>query len=325
MKLKFFIPFICILYTFGACKKNQPVVVDYHKYHAEIIQAEELISLEKYKEALLQYENLFNQYDFIFLRDYKIAMQISFHIGEKEKGLDYLKKAFSNGLEWKNFKKQKFFEPHLSINDLKNLEIQYQDLHHQFLNRMDTTIKSKVESMIEKDQKIAYQAYIIEDEKEQEKFISENFPPHSEEQLKDLIEIIEKNGYPGEFLIGNDFWVSTILSHHNSQGTEYVRKDTLYDFIKPTLLQNLKKGYISPYEIALVEDWKYTVISDWNESPYGYLNPPNESNIAQINKTRKAIGIRSVELRNRLVDIEEKTGMSFYLPDWVDGKIKIEN
>jgi len=29
-------------------------------------------------------------------------------------------------------------------------------------------------------------------------------------------------------------------------------------------------------------------------------------------------------LRNKLIDIGEKTGMSFYLPDWIDGKIKIE-
>ena len=115
------------------------------------------------------------------------------------------------------------------------------------------------------------------------------------------------------------------MSHHNSQGVDYVRKDTLYDFIKPKLIQFLNKGYISPYEIALVEDWKKTVISEWKESPYGYLNPPNTSNITQINKTRKAIGLRAIELRNKLIDIEVKTGMSFYLPDWVDGKIKIEN
>tara|TARA_R110000744_G_scaffold152199_9_gene266076 strand:+ start:2298 stop:2483 length:186 start_codon:yes stop_codon:yes gene_type:complete len=42
--------------------------------------AEELISQEKYEDALTQYEKLFNEYDFIFLRDYKIASQISFLI-----------------------------------------------------------------------------------------------------------------------------------------------------------------------------------------------------------------------------------------------------
>lgn len=42
--------------------------------------SEDLISQEKYEDALTQYEKLFNEYDFIFLRDYKIASQISFLI-----------------------------------------------------------------------------------------------------------------------------------------------------------------------------------------------------------------------------------------------------
>ncbi len=324
MKIKHLIILFSILYFFTACENEINKTVDYNKYHSEIILAEELISQEKYKEALIRYEKLFTEYSFIFLRDYKVASQISFLIGEKEKGFTYIKKAIANGLELKKLKEEKFFGKYLLDSDWKKIEEQYEDLHNLFLNRINLTIKKEVRSMFENDQKIAYEAYIIEDEKEQEKFITENFPKHSEKQLVNLLDILEINGYPGEFLIGNDFWVSTILSHHNSQGTDYVRKDTLYDFIKPKLIQFLNKGYISPYEIALVEDWKKTVTSERKESPYGYLNPPNTSNISQINKTRIAIGLRTVELRNKLIDIEVKTGMSFYLPDWVDGKIKIE-
>jgi len=324
MKIRHLIILFSILYSFTACENEIKKTVDYNKYHSEIILAEELISEEKYKEALIRYEKLFTEYSFIFLRDYKVASQISFQIGEKEKGLTYIKKAIANGLELKKLKEEKFFSRYLLDADWKKIEEQYEDLRNLFLNRINLTIEKEVRSMFENDQKIAYEAYIIEDEKEQEEFITKNFPKHSEKQLVNLIRILEINGYPGEFLIGNDVWVSTILSHHNSQGTDYVRKDTLYDFIKPKLIQFLNKGYISPYEIALVEDWKKTVISEWSESPYGYLNPPNTSNISQINKTRIAIGLRTVELRNKLIDIEVKTGMSFYLPDWVDGKIKIE-
>ena len=82
-----------------------------------------------------------------------------------------------------------------------------------------------------------------------------------------------------------------------------------FDFIKPKLMQFLKEGYISPYEIALPEDWKKAVTSEWKESSYGYLIPPNISNISQINKARSAIGLPSVQLRNKLIAIETKTGM----------------
>ncbi|MEP0264670.1 hypothetical protein [Dokdonia sp.] len=324
MKIRSLIILCSLLYSLTACENSAKKVIDYNKYHSEIILAEELISQEKYEEALIRYEKLFNEYDFIFLRDYKIASQISFLIGEKEKGLIYVKKAISNGWELIHLKEQKFLSKNLLDSDWDTIEKQYEELRNQFLNKIDSTLKNRVHSMFEKDQKIAYEAYIIEDEQGQEQFITENFPKHSEEQLVNLLEIIEINGYPGELLIGNDFWVSTILSHHNSQGTQYVKKDTLYDFIKPKLIQFLNEGYISPYEIALAEDWKKAVTSEWNESSYGYLNPPNTSTISQINKTRKAIGLRTVALRNKLIDIEAKTGMNFYLPDWVDGKIKIE-
>lgn len=324
MKIRHLIILLSFPYSFTACDNNVKKTTDYNKYHSEIILAEELISQEKYKEALFRYEKLFNEYDFIFLRDYKVASQISYLIGEKEKGLFYIKKAISNGWGLTNLKEQKFLSNQLVDAEWETIQEHYEDLHNQFLNRIDTTLKSRVRLMIEKDQKLAFEASIIEDEEEQEKYISENFPEHSEEQLANLIEIIETNGYPGEFLIGNDVWVSTILSHHNSQGSDYVRKDTLFDFIRPKLIDFLNKGYISPYEIALPEDWRKTVLSDWNESPYGYLSPPSAANISKINKTRRAIGLRPVDLRNKLIDIESKTGMCFYLPDWVDGKIKIE-
>lgn len=325
MKIHHFLILLFALHALVACKNGQDKELDYNNYHATIIVAEELISQEKYQDALIQYEKLFNDYDFIFLRDYKIASQLSFLIGDKAKGMNFLNKAISDGWELNHLKEQKFLSKHLLASDWKVIENQYENFYNQFLNRIDSNVKTMVQTMIEKDQKIAYQAYIIEDEIEQEKYISENFPQHSEKQLKHLVKIFEDYGYPGEFLIGNDFWVSTILSHHNSQGTDYVLQDTLYDYIKPQLLQSLKKGLMSPYEFALVEDWKKTVISDGKESLYGYLTPPKTSSISQINKNRKHIGLRPVELRNKLVDIEEKTGMSFYLPDWVEGKIKIED
>ncbi|WP_299521916.1 hypothetical protein [Winogradskyella sp.] len=324
MKARYLIILFGFVYSLTACENSKKKALDHNSYHLEIILAEALVAQEKYEEALIRYEKLFNEYDFIFLRDYKIASQISFLIGEKEKGLHYVKKAISNGWELPSLKEEKFFDRHLLDSDWENIEKQYHSLHNQFLNRIDSSIVDKVRSMFEKDQKIAYQASIIEDEQAQEEFILEKFTGHSENQINNLLIIMQNFGYPGEFLIGNNFWGSTILSHHNSIAPEYVKQDTLYDFIRPKLFQALKKGFISPYEIALIEDWKKAIISDWSNSPYGYLNPPNVSSIAQINKARNAIGLRPVELRNKLIDIEAKTGMNLYLPDWVDGKIKIE-
>ncbi|MBW1294753.1 hypothetical protein [Aquimarina litoralis] len=323
MKIRFF-TFLGLIALFTSCSNDTKSKVSYKDYHQAIITAEEYIGNENYEDALKQYEKIFTTYDFCFLRDYQIASQLLLITNKKEKGLTYIKKGIANGWELENIKSQKVIQQHLTDADWRNIEKQYDDLRSVYLNRIDTIVMNKVKLMIEKDQKMALKAYLIEDEEKQEAYILKNFPKHSEVQLKDLFKIIHTKGYPGEFLIGNNFWGSTILSHHNSIEPNYVRNDTLYPYIRPKLFQALDEGYISPYEIALIEDWKEVIITDEGESLYGYLNPPNTANISQINKTRKAIGLRSVELRNKLIDISHKTGINFYLPDWVEGKITIE-
>ena len=51
---------------------------------------------------------------------------------------------------------------------------------------------------------------------------------HSEKQLIDIDTILNQYGYPSERLIGNNMWISVILSHHNSISVPYNARDTLY-------------------------------------------------------------------------------------------------
>ena len=88
------------------------------------------------------------------------------------------------------------------------------------------------------------------------------------------------------------------------------------------LIQAIDRRQISPYEFALLDDWK--IATGRSEPGYGFLNPPTQSTLSQTNKLRAAVGLRSVELRNKLIEVEHKTGLNFYLPGWVKGKIVIE-
>jgi hypothetical protein len=60
---------------------------DYEFYHQQVIKAETLIASENYTEALLLYEQLFNDYDFIFLREYQIASQLALYTKNIQKSL----------------------------------------------------------------------------------------------------------------------------------------------------------------------------------------------------------------------------------------------
>ena len=178
--------------------------------------------------------------------------------------------------------------------------------------------------MFKKDQGKALGALFRIGDKAQEKYAMKKFAPHSEIQMTKLIKILENQGYPGERLIGNDYWMSTIISHHNSISKSYAQKDTLYSFIKPMLYQAIKEGQISPYEYAMIDDWYIAVSTNRTESGYGFLNLPDQATLSETNLLRHRIGLRSIALRNKLVEVENYTGMNFYLPDWVEGIIEVE-
>lgn len=322
--MKFYLlAFNLILLTFSSGfhgNENQ----DYSEYHKQIIEAERHIVQEKYEEALRIYEQNFKRYEFIFLRDYKVASQLALYLDNKINAFNYIKDGIAAGWELKELKHAKFLVPLQDDPGWKTIEEEYTTYRTEYLQRIDEQLREKVQKMFKKDQSKAMGALIRIGDKAQEKYTNKKFAPHSEAQLSELIEILENKGYPGEKIIGNDYWMSTIISHHNSISKDFVHKDTLYNFIKPMLIQAIKNGQMSPYEYALIDDWQKALSSDRSEPGYGFLYPPNQSTLAETNELRQKIGLRTVEIRNKLVDVEKRTGMNLYLPDWIKGEIVVE-
>ena len=288
---------------------------DHWKYHEQINKAEIRISNKEFDKALDLYEEVFNAYDHIFLKDHEIAAQLAFYTGDQEKALEYIKAGIVTGWDLKSIKKHKYLSPLQDHPKWENIEAAYLVLHNDYLKRIDRSTRELVHEMFKKDQRKALGALFRIGDKAQENYALRKFAPHSESQIGNLIKILKDQGYPGEQLVGNNYWMSTIISHHNSITQKYIQADTLFTFIRPELIKAIGKGQMSPYEFALIEDWRITVASDGKDTGYGFLNPPKGSTLIQTDKMRQKIGLRTVELRNRLIDIEEETGMQFYLPD----------
>ncbi len=296
---------------------------DYFTYHSRVNQAEVHLSQGHFEQALNAYEEIFETYDFVFGRDYKIAVQLALYQKEDKRALEFLQKAFRNGLDLKEVRKLPSLKKLRTTPGWANLENSYDSLSAASPNPVDLPTREMVRSMYKKDQKKAMGALLRIGDKAQIAYAEKTFAPHSEKQLTQLKGIISRGGYPGEKRIRNDYWASTILSHHNSISRAYNQKDSLYPKLKPLLLQALKDGDISPYELAMIEDWKIATVSAWSEPGYGYLNAPKAATLHHTDSLRQAIGLRSVALRNQLVAQEAETGMDFFLPDWVPGKIEI--
>ncbi|MGB5205351.1 MAG: hypothetical protein WBN63_14270 [Eudoraea sp.] len=317
-----FFYFIFPLFTLTGVENDENR--DYLNYHRQVIEAESLIAEEKYGEALSSYENLISSYEFVFLRDYQVATQLAFYLNERQKALRLLEEGITAGWELKELKNNKFLASLQDEPAWTALENNYDSLRSFYLNRIDPKLREKVHEMFKKDQKKALGALFRIGNKAQENYGNKKFAPHSENQMAGLINILQSQGYPGERLIGNDYWMSTILGHHNSISEDYTKKDTLYQSIRPALEKALASGEISPYEFAMIDDWKIAVVSNRTAIGYGFLNAPKEETLTETNLLRQKIGLRTIETRNKLVDIESSTGMNFYLPDWVQGKIIFE-
>ncbi|WP_018618682.1 hypothetical protein [Spirosoma luteum] len=318
--------FLCFLplYTQTPClaaRAND----DYLAYHRAVIEAETAIAAQDYTKALSLYVRLFDSHDFVFLRDYKIATQLALYIGKTDDSFVYLKKGITSGWTMKSIKKNKFLGKLQRLDNWKTTKQSYDSLRSVYQAHINPALRKRVQTMFRKDQWKAIGALFTLSSKAQQRYAERKFAPHSEKQLAQLNQIISTYGYPGERLIGNNYWTSTILSHHNSMSTRYAVKDTLYPHLKNSLQQAVLTGQMSPYEFAIIEDWYIAISSDHKEKSYGYLGALTETELVRANQLRSQIGLRSVETRNKLIDIEQQTGMDFYLPGrpQLNGKIRI--
>ncbi|WP_299685572.1 hypothetical protein [uncultured Dokdonia sp.] len=288
---------------------------DYTVYHQSVLQIEQKIVSEKYGDALSMYEQLFNSYDFVFIRDYKIASQLAAYTKNKEKTLAYIELAIQSGWTLKAIKKNKLFKEYLTKEDWKTLKNKYDSLVAIYEDTLNKEVQSQVKKMFAKDQWKAFKALFRFSEKAQTRYTENKFAPHSEQQIAKLMDIIAIQGYPGEQLVGKGYWTSTIISHHNSISTSYNRKDTLYPPLIPILKEAIKKGQLSPYQFVIIDDWYLTSLNDDSKPTYGIIKPLPPEHIAKTNNPRTTIGIRTIPLRDSLLTVEEKTGIRLYITD----------
>lgn len=297
---------------------------DYTWYYEQVIKAEELIGSESYKEALSRYESLPESYDFVFLSTYQTMAQLALILGERDKAINYIQKGIESGWEIKSIRQNTYLSNQLSKTEWRLIESTYEGLRSRYESGLNNGLREQVRTMFKKDQWKALGALFRFSAKMQDRYAERKFAPHSEMQMKAFVEILDKYGYPGEQLIGNDYWMSTILAHHNSISKDYAAKDKWYPQLKPRLRAAVLKGEMSPYDYGLIDEW-YRLVK--NEGViYGLVDVPDKNSIAASNRLRKEIFLRSVNTRNGLIRIEEKTGMNFYTNEtaWIEDEIPIE-
>ncbi|MGF7216299.1 hypothetical protein GGR92_002464 [Spirosoma lacussanchae] len=297
---------------------------DYRIYHRSIARIHDLIASQQYDQALAAYKNVFTSYDFIFLRDYKVAAQLALYLGRPSEALGFVRKGFAAGMTPRQVRKHAFLKKLIGQPDWKKLKKQYPAQRAIYQQRINPAVRDEVQAMFRKDQWKALGALFTFSSQRQDRYAEKRFAPHSQIQLARLTEILKTHGYPGEKLIGNASWGAVIFSHHNSISQRHALEDTLYPALRPDLLNALVQGQISPYELALIDDWYVAVKSGRQEKRYGYIDDAlTEAERNKANEWRDEIGLSRVETINALMDRQQQTGLNFHLPFRQPAKTRI--
>lgn len=301
------------------------VAQSYHTYHQKVLQCEQLIAEKKISEARQSLEALFQAFDFVFLREYQLATELSLYEQDHDATFQLLELSILGGRTQKSLKKSKRLKPLQKDPRWDELMMDYDSLREVYKSRLNIPLRKEAYEMLKNDQKIALKVFLIIGERSKIKYSNKKFKPYSEGVLARLDEILTQHGYPGEKLIGNSWWTSVNLGHHNSFDSEYTKSDTLYENLRPKLQNALSKGELHPKDYAIIEDWRNATLNNHNTSLYGFLGKiPDDAELAKVNQNRAELGLRSIELRNKLLDIEKELDLNLYLPKgWQKGKITV--
>jgi hypothetical protein len=273
-KLSTILPFIVLVITSFQASAQE---TDYTKYHESINQAEHLYFMEqRYDEAFEIFDNVFDSFDFVFLKDCVNAAQLAYVRGKPYK--KYIYKGFENGLKLSMFefkqRPSKFLQ-----NMKKELDadpqsaLEYQNRRPKYLARINKKMLSYIMDEFFTDQ-------VNKNKPDRE------YNPYKKKVIDNIIALINEEGFPGSRLVGvQDATVFKDLGHPNQDfyfrrdktkfkgdkwmvidedllTTQYVivlllHNPCAYQILDDLLLGEVKKGNIHPREVGLLYDNLY--------------------------------------------------------------------
>jgi hypothetical protein len=284
---------------------------DYHAYHAWIREIEHDLLDCKWDSALSKYLKLEQRYDFLFIKDLKIALQLAYRRGESSSLQRFSEAAFVQGWDWKKVRRDLKENPDFRTGlQLRLKAISKQTERSKFPN---PEIRQQVKKLFIQDQWQALGALFVFPSERRERYIERKIAVKARLRAEEIWKIIDTIGYPGERMIANAVWASTILSHYNSLSEGFVKADTLYLTRRSILQREIEQGRISPFEFALIDNWYQSVSSHRAIESYGILEGEVTSHaLNSVNANRLAVGLQTIEDHNRLLQLQKDTGIMLY-------------
>lgn len=265
---------------------------DYTQYHKDINEAErQLFVLHDIKAGLQIYSKVFKQYDFVFLFDCVVALQMALYANDTASFLEFTGKGMKSGLMPRHLMKIQFINAHPLYNRYKDSAIAMYRMHRPlYLKRIDTSALKTLYELRGNDQ-----VEKSHRKNESQGAYMRRYKPQIATSMKRLKELIDKKGFSSEKLIGvdqNDLMLELglnapeMISYYHQYKDEstidieqftfdekifsssliwalwyhYARMFKDYDFYpEPFYLEQIKLGNIHPKEVKAFCDEPYSM------------------------------------------------------------------
>lgn len=269
---------------------------NYINYHKEIIVAERYFLIGEFKTSLEKYKSVFTTYKKPFAKDCLIAAQIACLSYDTVNARYFFEKGFEHGLNWGVLNRIDIIR-NILINSRayeQSLRKLYEPARKKFIQSLDTTLRFRVLMMLHND---GYYKISVAQKYRNESADTAHWRTGDslyaiclDKNTLELQEIIKKRGYPGEHLIG---LLDEGIDNHNPDSVSVLPNSTPvyitvssvpsvmyyhnrygYQLMRNELLEAVKNGELNPREYAMIQEWSYNAIKDWDDYSKRYGGNP---------------------------------------------------
>lgn len=233
----------------------------YISYHQKIIQIESTFLKEDFKTALVNFDKLFKEFDFIFSRDILCALKVSILANDREHIEKYSFMLIENGVDSSFIYSNPKLDSILSRYHIKQaVRLNFTKLHSIYLSKFDTNLARKLSSLYMNDI-AAWDAH----NKLHSKETGRNREIVGRENFYEYFSIIQSmKKFIGEKTIGsaNIFSILNKQEYHRINGVNYLNPNfstvllPLHHFdcgiekLFPYLMNAIEDGEIYPSDFA---------------------------------------------------------------------------
>ena len=114
---------------------------NYRVYHQKVMRFEQLIAEKKISEARQSIDSLIKKFDFVFLREYKLATELSVYEQDDNSAFEFLRLGILGGWSIKNIKKTKSLKRLQSDPRWKDLEADYDSLRMVYRAKLNMPLR----------------------------------------------------------------------------------------------------------------------------------------------------------------------------------------